>query len=50
MKTIENTDLTDEWAQRFIRDVRAAREAADRRQRHAVTARKVLILIKQEAS
>ncbi len=29
--TIRNIDLTDEWAQRFLRDVRTAIEAAQRR-------------------
>lgn len=28
---IRNADLKDEWAQRFIRELRAATDAADRR-------------------
>jgi hypothetical protein len=27
--TVRNVDLTDEWAQRFLRDVRDAIDAAD---------------------
>lgn len=30
MKTVQNVDLTDEWARRFLHDVQAALDAADR--------------------